>query len=80
VWVAGKGRPPCVELELHEQYRVRSAEDRPHRGSGERYDNHDHHDVDNVFVVGEKLLHGTRFPVPTAIRASEGERERRTGR
>ncbi|MDH6291768.1 hypothetical protein ACNJ7E_12080 [Rhodococcus sp. NM-2] len=71
-----------MELELHQQtrHRDRSTEDRPHRGSGERYDNHDHHNVDNIFVVGEKLLHGTRSPVPAAIRASEGERERRTDR
>ncbi|BAH47242.1 hypothetical protein ROP_pROB02-02350 (plasmid) [Rhodococcus opacus B4] len=42
----------------------RSAEDRPHRGGGERYYDHNHHHGDEGFVIGEKLLHDRKSPSP----------------
>ncbi|EHI41347.1 hypothetical protein OPAG_08168 [Rhodococcus opacus PD630] len=42
---------------------VRSAEDRPHRGGGERHHDHAHRDGEEVFVVREELLQETKCAV-----------------
>ncbi|ABG94450.1 hypothetical protein RHA1_ro02645 [Rhodococcus jostii RHA1] len=55
--------PPC-----------RSAEDRPHRGGGERHDDHNHHHGDEGFVSGEKLLHDKKSPSPAPVRARSRDR------
>ncbi|MGW4339153.1 hypothetical protein ACWEK5_41095 [Rhodococcus koreensis] len=48
------------------RHRARPPKDRPHRGSGERYHDHNHHHGDNEFVIDGKSLHARKPPSPTS--------------